>query len=92
MKPKPIVTTSYVAATFDGPAPRYLCRDTRHGHWVVTTDHQKAAPFATGRDAAAAAADYTRLGYGNVHCRPGSWRAYELTTRLTFTELTTEAA
>lgn len=92
MKLKPIVTTCHVVAAFDGPVPRYLCRDTKHGHWVVTTDQQKASQFATGAEALAAAADYLRLGFGLHHTRPADWKAYAVTTRTTFVEMVAEPA
>lgn len=92
MKPKPLVTHAYVVAAFEGPAPRYLCRDSRHGHWVVTTDHQKATAFASEREAVEAAASYVRLGFDKHHARPGAWRAFAVTTRLTFAEVLSAAA
>jgi hypothetical protein len=92
MKPKPIVTNTYIVAAFDGAAPRYLCRDSRHGHWVVTGDERKAATFAAQAEAVEAAADYLRLGFGLSHTRPGNWRAYAVTKRLTFAEVLSEAA
>lgn len=92
MKLKPLVTNAYIVAAFDGPRPCYLCRDSRHGHWVVTTDHQKATAFASEQEAVDAAADYLRLGYGKHHARPGDWRAFAVTTRLTFAEVLSAAA
>jgi hypothetical protein len=92
VKPKPIVTNTFVVAALDGPTPRYLCRDRRHGHWVVTIDHRKAMTFPSEREAARAAADYGRMTTKHFFTRPGDWRAYAVSTRLTFAEASAEAA
>lgn len=92
MKPKPIVTTPHIVAALDGPSPRYICRDSKHGHWVVTTDHQKATPFESEADARKAAADYGRMAARNHFTRPGEWRAYAVTARFIFSELLPQPA
>lgn len=92
VKPKPLVTSCFIVAALDGPDPRFLGRDSLHRHWVVATDHRKATPFATQAEAIAAADDWRRLGYGRHHTRPGDWRAYAMSTKLTFAEATAAAA
>lgn len=91
MTPKPITSTTYVVAAFDGARPRFLCRDSRHGHWVVTVDQQKASQFATPNQAVDAASDYRRLGFGRHHSRDGDWRAFAVTMRLAFSEVAAAA-
>lgn len=90
MKPKPITSSGYVVAAFDGPRPRFLCRDSKHGHWVVTLELQKATCFGSEAEAVAAAADYRRLDHGRLHVAPGTWRAYAVSTKTTFAEVEAE--
>jgi hypothetical protein len=86
--PKPLLAVSWIVAAFDGARPRFLCR-SRQGHWVVTTDLDKAQPFEPA-DAYLAMADFRRQSEGHLHAAAGDWRVYQATTRTTFMEPSAE--
>jgi hypothetical protein len=84
MKPKPIIKAGFVVACFDGD-PRFLCRDAKHGHYVVTLDPAKALTFADEADADEARRRASRI-LNSAWTRAGSWRTYRANSKITFTE------
>ncbi|MBV9996297.1 MAG: hypothetical protein JO127_13915 [Caulobacteraceae bacterium] len=62
--PKPTTTETYIIAAFDQDRPRYVYRDRKHGHLVVTLDQAKAHPFESLAEAELECARYQRQHTG----------------------------
>jgi hypothetical protein len=83
MKPKPIMRSGYVVASFDRTT-RFLCRDKKHGHHVVTLVAASALVFDEEPEATEALATYRRLQGANYH---GAWAVYRMNSKMTFEEM-----
>lgn len=84
MRPKPIVKTGFVVACFDGEQPRFLCRDRKHGHYVVTTDAAVALSFEDEGDADEAREEAGRVSLNSPWVRGGAWRTWRMASRFSF--------
>ena len=83
--PPVLSSTGWVVGCFDGEHPRFLCRDARHGHWVVATDPARALKFADVQHASRALADYEGRGHERHRLAPGgSWAVFETAQRTSF--------
>jgi hypothetical protein len=80
VKPKPIIKTGYLIACFSGDRPRYLCKDRKHGHYVVTLDDRSGLTFDDLADAQGALDDYQRSQGFN---RDLAWSVYRMNSKIT---------
>ena len=83
--PRPITDTSWIVARFGSERPRFLCRDQKHGHWVVVTTPDRALKFPDEAAARAALIDFQVRGLAaHAHDPRGDWLVYEASTRTSF--------
>jgi hypothetical protein len=87
MKPKPFLKTGFVIACFDGDPPRFVCKDRKHGHYVVTTDPAHALAFKDEADAHEAREAALRAFNSAWSSRQGTWRTYRMNSKTTFEEM-----
>jgi hypothetical protein len=90
MKPKPILKTGYIIACFEGDQPRFVCKDRKHGHYVVTTDPAHALTFEDEADADEAR-EAVRRAFNSGWSRQGAWRTYRMNSKTTFDEVRVSA-
>jgi hypothetical protein len=84
MKPKPTIKTGYVLACFEGAQPKFVCKDSKRGHYVVTLNQNAAMVLDDETDAVSALAAFER---SQGWLRAGSWRPYRMNTKSTFEEV-----
>jgi hypothetical protein len=85
MKPKPTIKTGFVIACFEGAQPKFMCKDSKRGHYVVTLNQNAAMVLDDETDAVKALAEFER---SQGWLRAGSWRPYLMNSKTTFQEVT----